>query len=490
MKIKEAVYFVTLCLCIAACKKDDDTSETPPPVSIAGDVTMYITDATRAYDFRKTTLKFVTTASANKITLNPATRYQTMRGFGAGIAGSVAYNLMKMNQVDRTRFLTETFSTTEGMGTSFIRLSVGCSAFSLKRFTCWDNRAEGFALTEEDTDYVIPVVKEILAINPDVQILASPRTCPIWMKDLTSDTDGDPWNGGVLKPEFYDEYADYLKQWVQAFKNEGINIFALTPQNEPLHGGNVASLIMDWEAERDFVNGYLAPALKPLGVKIYLYDHNYDYAHAKYSGTQDGYPMKIYDSGVDDEVVIGAAYHNYGGSFDELNNVHEQYPNKELIFSEASIGDWNDGRNLATSLMGNMQNVFLGTVNRWCTTVLVLNLMLDFNNGPVLPKGCKACYGAVEIDPDNYKTIKRNSHYYCIGHMSAVVCPGAVRIGAKGYAANGLTYSAFENVDGTYSFVALNNSDSECRFSVGKDEQFFNCNMPAKSVASCRWKRD
>lgn len=483
--MKKAIYHCILFLACIACKNQD--VERYVTDKIIGDVTIYITDVTRSNDFRKTSTTFITPRD-NKVILDPDTRYQTMRGFGAAITGSSAYNLMKMSKEDRNRFLIETFSPTEGMGCSYVRISIGCSDFSLSEYTCWDNEKQGFALTSEETEYIIPILKEILAINPGLQILGSPWTCPIWMKDRSKDTDADPWNGGTLKPEYYDEYAGYFVSWINAFKQKGINISAVTPQNEPLHDGNSASLVMTWEEERDFVNYHLAPALKPIGTKIYLYDHNYDYANSKYDNSQNRYPVKIYDSGIDDEVVIGAAYHNYGGDISELDNIHNLYPDKELIFSEASIGKWNNGRDLTASLMNNMQNVFLGTVNRWCTTVLVWNLMLDQNGAPNRPKGCTSCYGAVDIDSTNYRNITRNSHYYCIGHLSAVVKPCAVRINAKGYSPEGLIYSAFENSDGSYSFIALNNSDSAKNFSVGLDGQFFNCNMPAKSIVSCIWE--
>lgn len=487
--MKKIIYLSVL-LAALACKNNHDETVHQPINHPVGDVLMYMTDVTRSNDFRKTSTNFAE-PMANKITLDTAIQYQTIHGFGAAITGATAYNLMKMIPNDRKLFLTETFSPTKGMGCSYVRISIGCSDFSLSEYTCWDNKDNGFALTTEETDYIIPVLKEILTINPELQILGSPWTCPVWMKDCSNDNDNDAWTGGSLKPEFYHDYARYFVAWVNAFKQHGINITAVTPQNEPLHDGNSASLVMTWEEERDFVNQHLSPALKPLGTKIYLYDHNYDYANNKYDNSQNDYPARIYDSGIDDDVVIGAAYHNYGGNPDELVDMHNQYPDKELIFSEASIGKWNHGRDLSTSLMSTMQNVFLGTVNRWCTTVLVWNLMLDQNGAPNRPKGCTSCFGAVDIDSRQYtyESIKRNSHYYCIGHMSAVVRPGAVRINANGYTTNGLTYAAFKNTDGTYALVVMNNNDDECRFSVGMDNRYFNCNMPPKSIISCNWNK-
>ena len=346
---------------------------TDPDKPQAEDVTLYITTNDRTSDFKKQTTAFSDkqNMSPSTITLEPTIRYQTMDGFGAAVTGSSCYNLLKMQPDDRTKFLKATFSDKDGMGYSYIRIAIGCSDFSLSEYTCWDNKAAGFALTAEENNYVIPVLKEILAINPKVKILGSPWTCPRWMKvnNLTELKSYESWTSGQLNPAYYQDYASYFVKWIQAFTQQGITIDAVTPQNEPLNRGNSASLFMGWQEQRDFVKNALTPQFKAAGLKtkIYLFDHNYNYDNM---GDQNDYPVRIYDAGVDNELVAGSAYHNYGGNRSELLNIHDLYPEKELIFTETSIGTWNDGRNLAVRLMDDMQEVALGTVNNWCKAVI------------------------------------------------------------------------------------------------------------------------
>ena len=296
----------------------------------------------------------------------------------------------------------------------------------------------------------------------------------------------DSWTSGQLNPDYYSDYATYFVKWIQAFRDEGIEIYSVTPQNEPLNRGNSASLFMGWKEEQAFVRDALGPAFKAAGLdtKIYAFDHNYNYDNM---ADQQEYPVRMYDDEVAAAFLTGAAYHNYGGRREELNNIQQKCPDKELIFTETSIGMWNDGRNLEKRLMEDMEETALGTVNNWCKAVIVWNLMLDNERGPNREGGCQTCYGAVDIDRSDYKTITRNSHYYIIGHLSSVVKPGAVRIGSKGYTADGIMYSAFENLDGTEALVLLNNTDGTKNITVNSGERSFTYEVPAKAVASFRW---
>jgi len=458
-----------------------------------GDVTVYITTNTRSQDFSKQTCHFSErqNMSPSTIKLVPATRYQTMDGFGAAVTGSSCYNLMKMTPENRNKFLRETFSTSEGMGYSYVRIAIGCSDFSLEEYTCCDAPGiQNFALTGEETQYVIPVLKEILAINPDVKIMGSPWTCPRWMKvnNLADRQPFNSWTGGQLNPQYYADYAAYFVKWIQAFTAAGINIYSVTPQNEPLNRGNSASLFMGWEEQLALVRDHLVPQFKNASIKtkIYLFDHNYNYDNM---GDQNKYPVKMYDAGIDSELVAGAAYHNYGGDRSELLDIHNRYPNRELVFTETSIGTWNDGRNLATRLIEDMREVALGTVNNWCRAVIVWNLMLDSERGPNRNGGCQTCYGAVDIDRATYSSITRNSHYYIIGHLSAVVKPGAVRIGTSGFSDAGFVHSAFENPDGTYAIVILNSTAESKKITIDDGAHHFSYDVPAKSVVSYLWKK-
>ena len=200
---------------------------------------VYITTADRQQSFNHITQELSkVSASESVITINPTVRYQEMDGFGAAVTGSTCYNLMQMTPTDRTKFLTETFSDKNGLGFSYIRISIGCSDFSLSEYTCCDTKGiENFALQTEEKEYVIPILKDILALNPTIKILGSPWTCPKWMKvnNLEERKPFDSWTSGQLNPDYYSDYATYFVKWIQAFRDEGIEIYSVTPQNEPLN---------------------------------------------------------------------------------------------------------------------------------------------------------------------------------------------------------------------------------------------------------------
>lgn len=489
-----AVGLMGFTLSSCGCGGGKEEQETPPlpPTTQDGSVTVYVTKNDRTLDFAKQTaeLKEGSSMSPANIILDPNVRHQKMDGFGAALTGSSCFNLLKMNKEDRTRFLTETFSPTQGMGMSYIRIAIGCSDFSLSEYTCCDKEGiENFALQNEELNFVIPVLKEILTIHPEIKILGSPWTSPRWMKvnNLTELQPFNSWTSGQLNPKYYADYGTYFVKWIEAMASHGIHIDAVTPQNEPLNRGNSASLYMGWREQLNFVKTALGPKLREAGLKtkIYLFDHNYNYDNMS---DQKEYPLHIYDDAEASKYVAGAAYHNYGGNRSELINIHERHPDKELIFTETSIGTWNDGRNLERRLIEDMEEVALGTVNNWCKAVIVWNLMLDNDKGPNRDGGCQTCYGAVDINSSDYRTITRNSHYYIIGHLSAVVKPGAVRIGTKGYKTDDITVSAFENSDGSNAAVVLNKSGESKKITLSIGNKYFSYEMPSKSAASFLWK--
>lgn len=515
MKKKSLLVFTFLIsglLACAACSTDKDSAESPTPgeeeQEKPGTVEAYhlITTDTRTYDLKEQTLRFEPLASMSPktITLNPQQTYQTMQGFGAALTGSSAFCLKLMKPEDRTAFLKKTFSHTEGYGCSYVRVAIGCSDFSLSEYTCCDKPGiENFALTSEETDYVIPILKEILAINPDIKVLGSPWTCPLWMKDYSKWPvyQGRKFTSGQLKPECYGDYATYFVKWVQAFQAAGIPVTAVTIQNEPLNDKNSASLVMEWQEQRDFVK-VLGPAFRQaaLSTKIYAYDHNYNYDNKE---GQKGYPYQIYNDSEASKYLAGAAYHDYGGNHSELLNVHQRAPEKDLMFTESSIGTWNSGHDLRKTLLANMETIGIGAVNNWCSAVMLWNLMLetDFNgnvpgnNGgqPNRPGGCQTCFGAVDLNMNDLKTVYMNSHYYLICHLSGVVKPGAVRIGTQGYTDGDIACSAFRNTDGSYAFVIINKSSEPKDITLSAPDEkgkkhSASCTLQPRSVNSFRWK--
>lgn len=451
------------------------------------------TTSDRSLDLSERWIDFdtATDAATPVLTLDPADRRQPIDGFGAAITGSTAYNLLKMSEADRSAFLKATFSPTEGYGMSYVRIPIGASDFSLSDYTCCDTPGiENFALTAEETDYIIPVMKEILAINPEVKVISAPWTAPRWMKvdNLKDLKPFESWTSGQLNPALYADYAEYFARWIKAFGKEGIKIYGVTPQNEPLNRGNSASMYMGWEEQRDFIKNALGPRFEKEGIKtkIYAFDHNYNYDNI---AEQQDYPVNIYRDAEASRYIAGAAYHNYGGAVEELDHVREAAPDKELVFTESTAGNWNDGANLERRLVEDMEQICLSTVNKGCRGSVIWNLMLDSNRGPWRPGGCSTGFGAVDI-ADDYKTIRRNSFYYIMAHSALAAQPGASLIGVRateGDVPEGVAYSAFANPDGTLGIALSNRNDHEVTLPIGDGSRSFTLTLPAKSITTARW---
>jgi len=475
---------------LQSCKTEVVNPPVVPPKT--ADVQMNVTTANKSMLFSSIPLSFNTKpnmAIESTIYMNPSEKFQTIDGFGAAITGSSCYNLLKMTQANRTKLLKETFDPTNGMGYSYIRISIGCSDFSMGEYTCCDQPGiENFAIHELDRRDLFPILKEIQAINPSIKILASPWTSPRWMKvnNLTELKPYNSWTSGQLNPAYYQDYATYFVEFIQAMASEGFVINAITIQNEPLNRGNSASLYMSWQEQAAFVKNALGPKFAAAGIptKIWAYDHNYNYDNI---ADQVSYPVKMYADPEVAKYLDGAAYHAYKGDKSELLNVHNAFPSKNLYFTEMSIGSWNysfDG-----DLMWSMREIGIGTLNNYGKAVMVWNFMLDEKGAPNRPGGCTTCYGAVDINTKDYATLDRKSHFYMIGHLSKAISPNATRISTTGYKPYGLYYTAVENTDGTYGLVLQNDTQKAIKVTIDDNTHSFEYNIPAKSLVSARWKK-
>lgn len=460
----------------------------------AGKPFQYTTTADGSQRFTQQELHYAKAQPEGPVIALTGETFQTVEGFGAAVTISSCYNLLKMKQEDRTAFLTEMFSPKDGVGSSLIRLAIGGSDFSWDyehpsggRFTWCDKPGmEHFAPHELDVKYVLPVLKEIYAINPDVKIIGSPWTAPRWMKlDAELKEPYDKWTGGRLNPACYKDYADYFVKWIQYFENQGFPIYAVTPQNEPLNAGNSMSMLMYWNDCRDFVKLGLGPAFRDAGLdtKILIFDHNYNYDRM---ADQDGYPLKVYQDAEAAQYIAGSAWHNYGGSVTELDRIKAEAPDKEIWFTEASIGTWN--YHFERTLLRDFQEIFLGTLAREGKGVALWNLMLDEKRGPYTNfKGsCMTCFGAVNIISDGYTEIDRLTHWYNIAHASKVVRPGAVRIGTSGEVP-GLECLVFRNTDGTLGALLLNTTEASLCPSLAGRRHTLPVEVPARSIVSVIW---
>jgi glucosylceramidase len=472
-----------LLLALSACQ--GAVRPEPEPVAVA---TVYTTSA-GGLRFAESRVPLMRpgTAAAYRVLLNGKS-FQSVDGFGLAITQASCYNLLKMSPADRTAFLTEVFDRERGMGSSLIRVCIGGSDFSMDEFTwCDEPGLEHFAVHPLDEQYLFPVLDEIFAINPDVQIIASPWSAPLWMKvGEDGRTPHNQWFAGHLGEAYYQDYAKYFVRWIQEMERRGYPIMAVTLQNEPLNRGNSMSTYMSWQEQSNFIKWAIGPAFAAAGLKtkVLVFDHNYSYDGN--SGQQD-YPVHIFEDPEAGRYVQGSAWHNYGGNVSVLDGVHARFPDKEIYFTEASIGTWN--YSFEDCLINDFRDVFLGTLGRWGKGVTLWNLMLDYQGKPFRPRGCSTCYGAVSIDASDYSlnSVVRNSHYYDVAHCSKVLQPGAVRLGTSGYSAAGLTYQLYRNPDGSYAALILNETGSDALLNFVTDNYAVACRIPPRAIQSVTW---
>ena len=419
-------------------------------------------------------LPFGTVSDANPtIDIDEKQTFQTMDGFGYCLTGGSAQLLNKMGAAERAKLLRELFATDgTNIGVSYLRVSIGASDLDEKVFS-YDDLPAGetdptlakFSLAPDRTD-LIPVLKEILALNPTIKILGSPWSPPTWMK-----TNGES-KGGSLKPEFYDAYARYFVKYIQGMAAEKIRIDAITVQNEPLHPGNNPSLLMLAEQQAEFIKQSLGPAFRKakLDTKIIVYDHNCD---------KPEYPIAILNDAEASQYVDGSAFHLYAGPISAMSKVHDAHPAKNIYFTEEWIGA--PGK-FPTDLRWHTKNLIIGAPQNWARNVLEWNLAADPQQNPHTPGGCTQCLGAITLAGN---TVTRNPAYYIIAHASKFVRPGAVRIGST--TAGSLLNVAYKAPNGDKVAIVLNDGDTPQTFHIRYQGKVISTQLAAGAVGTYVW---
>ncbi|OCX52497.1 glucosylceramidase [Mucilaginibacter sp. PPCGB 2223] len=402
--------------------------------------------------------------------------FQAIDGFGFALTGGSAMHIIRMDAVARATLLKELFSTKDNnIGLSYLRVSIGASDLNDHVFS-YDDLPAGetdpelkhFDLGPDKTD-VIPVLKEILAINPKIKILGSPWSAPVWMK-----TNGDT-RGGSLKPEAYKAYADYLVKYIKGMKANGIAIDAITVQNEPLHPGNNPSMVLQPEEELAFVKNNLGPAFEAAGVKtkIIIYDHNAD---------RPDYPITILNDPGAAKYIDGSAFHLYRGEIEALSKVHAAHPDKGLYFTEQMVIDGRDSSKLKVA--SPVERLFIGATRNWCRNVLEWNLAADPQNQPHTDRGgCPMCQGAITIDKNK---VTRNVAYYAMAHASKFVRPGSVRVASDIPA--GLPNVVFKTPDNKKVLIVANTGQTAQTFNIGYGLNYATATLNAGAVATYIWQ--
>jgi len=466
------IIFLFSGLCYS-CKKNNDVNDPPQQHDIT--VNFWLTDPSQNILFteQQSINSSAATSGVATITVNPDQSYQEMDGFGFALTGGSAYHIYNMSPAARKQLLTEIFDINDkNIGTSYLRVSIGASDLDSKVFSYNDLPAgetdvqmNKFSLAE-DKKYVIPVLKEILQINPDIKILGSPWSAPLWMK-----TNGRSI-GGSLKPEYYSAYAKYFVKYIQGMKEEGITIDAITVQNEPLHPGNNPSMYMPASEQAAFIKASLGPGFKNTGItsKIIIYDHNAD---------RVDYPMSILNDPEAKKYIDGSAFHLYGGEISALTQLHNAHPDKNIYFTEQWVGA---GSNFADNLKWHTSELIIGAPRNWCRTVIEWNLAADQNQDPHTEGGCDRCLGAVTIQGDN---VTRNSAYYIIAHASKFVRPGSKRIESNIPA--DLPNIAYITPSGSKVLIVLNNGGIKKYFHIKEGEKTVLASLSPGSVGTFTW---
>jgi glucosylceramidase len=486
MHIRSGIAFVLATVVATTCTELEPMQPASSPSAAlvaAGDtVAVWMTTGNKsALLTKQPTLTFATATNNNAtITVDGATTYQTMDGFGYTLTGGSAFVINRMPATARDVLLRELFTRDyTSLGVSYLRLSIGASDLSAAPFTYdevpagqTDPTLASFTIDAERAD-LIPVLKQILAINPSIPLLATPWTAPRWMKDNGS------YVGGSLLPANYATYAQYFVKYLQAMKAEGISIAAIAVQNEPLNPNNNPSMTMTAAAQATFIKNHLGPALQAAGLspKIFLYDHNADHPE---------YPISILDDPAAKAFVDGSAFHLYGGTIDALTTVHNAHPDRNVYFTEqytASNGSFSG------DLRWHVRNLVVGAPKNWSRTVLEWNLANDESFGPHTSGGCSTCLGAVTINSSS-SAVTRNVAYYIVGHLARFVDPGSIRVASTvtgGSRTTALVNVGFRTPAGRYVLVVMNDGKTTQTFNISYAGRIVTHTLSVGSVATYVW---
>lgn len=413
----------------------------------------------------------VTDSSGPSVFINTTVQFQEIQGFGGAFTEAAAVTLDKMPSHLRQEVLEAYFSPDTGNAYSLCRTHINSCDFSLGNYAYTevdgDVDLEHFSI-EHDRQALIPMIREAIDLSGGkLKLFASPWSPPAWMK-----TNGMMNNGGKLKPEYRQVWADYYVRYIQEYGQEGIPIWGLTVQNEPEATQTWDSCIYTGEEERDFVRDHLGPTLHDAGlgnVKVIVWDHNRDrlFERAKV----------VFDDPKAAHYVWGVGFHWYcGDHFDNVQLTHDAYPDKHLIFTEGCqecgphLGSWDTGERYAHSMINDL--------NRWTEAWVDWNMVLDETGGP--NHVGNFCSAPIIADTQAGE-IRYQSSYYYIGHFSRFIRPGARRV-ACAKTLDSLEASAFLNSDGTVAVVVLNRTEQAIDFVLKSQGLEAKTSIPARGI--------
>ena len=431
------------------------------------------------------------------LTVDDSKRFQEIDGFGASLTDSAAWLFAKkLPPAQMDAAFKMLFSRKTGIGLNILRQPVGSSDLAVTFYSfddlcqqaakacttpegVTDPKLEHFSLAH-DQEYILPELKQILAINPGLHVMLTPWSAPGWMKTSGSMLGSNPETKekSSLWPEDYAVFANYLVKTVQGYQAAGVPIWALSMQNEPLYAPPTYSGMQVLAAEQAiFFGDALGPALNAAGlkVKVMAYDHNWD---------RPDYPETVLQDAKAGAVAAGTAWHHYGGDPAVMTKIHTEFPQKDQWVTESSGGTWQTG-----NIFAEEAAELIAVTRNWSRGYVLWALATDQNHGPVVG-GCDTCRGLVTIDlsiPDKPQ-VKPELDFYVLGQASKFLQPGAVRIASDEPAETTLKDVAFRNPNGTVVLYTLNAGKAAQGFRIGYKGKTAATTLPAGAVATFVWK--
>ena len=479
--MKTLIPFLATIILLFNCSKSDNsgtvTPVTPPeilPPVGTNEMDFWLTrgDQIALLQKQSSVLTFGTTTNSYlNIEVDSTKQFQTIDGFGYTLTGGSAYVINLMSASAKAALLQELFGNGDkSISINYLRISIGASDLNDSPFTYDDLGTDldlkNFSLNPDKKD-LIPLLKEIIAINPKIKIVATPWSAPVWMKDKNS------FVGGSLKPIYYEVYAKYFVKYIQQMKAEGITIEAITPQNEPLNPNNNPSMVMTATQQAEFIKTNLGPAFKAANIttKIIAYDHNCDVP---------SYPLAVLNDEQARPFVDGSAFHLYAGNIGALLTVHNAFPDKNVYFTEQFTDSKGD---FGGDLKWHLKNVIIGSMRNWSKNALEWNLANDPNFEPHTQGGCTTCKGALTIGTGS--SVTRNVAYYIVAHASKFVPVGSVCIGSNN--AGNLQTVAFKTPTGKKVLIVENDGGEVVSFNIKYKNKWVTTQLPGGGVGTFVW---
>lgn len=400
------------------------------------------------------------------IFIDPSKTFQTFLGIGGAITDASAETLSKLPADKQAEIIEKYYNAEKGIGYTLARTNIHSCDFSSGSYTYVKNNDVSLKSFDvaHDREFRIPMIKRaIAAAGGKLTLYASPWSPPAWMK-----SNNNMLKGGKLLPEYRQSWADYYVKFIKAYEAEGIPVWGLSVQNEPMATQTWESCIYTGEEERDFIKSFLGPTLHKAGFadkKLIAWDHNRDLLYQRASTVLDDPEAAKY--------VWGIGFHWYeswtggGNIYDNVKRVSETYPDKSLIFTEGcaesfkfeSMNDWKWGEKYGLSMINDFNN---GTV-AWTDW----NVLLDETGGP--NHVGNFCFAPVHADTRNGEIYYLSSYYY-IGHFSKFIRPGAKRIISSASRGQFLT-TAFVNTDGKIAVIVMNQSNDKIPYRLWMNGQ-------------------